>query len=163
MSRFPIPSHWRLRGSDGWDCRFPGNTHTHRNTMNYTLTLPEGYVRLPFPGLDEWTADLRANPDKQCSGALQKGNNFCCLGRLSLLQGRLQDGCDGKGGNKGMLSSDNPLMSVLGHDGRLPSSVALVAGYLQSCLSNCNDNGFSFPQIADILDTLYVNSGPLTK
>lgn len=130
--------------------------------MNFTIHLPDNYVPPPLPGRNEWIADLHANPDKQTTGklGLPKGPN-CCLGRLSLLQGRLtEEGDDADSSSYSQLSRSNPMFRHLKHIGYFPTGVA-VNGI--ASLAFCNDSGLTFSQIADIIETVWSDGGPLLK
>ena len=138
--------------------------------MNFTLHLPNGYQRQPLPGLDEWVDDLRANPDQQRRGILgypQGGN--CCLGRFSMLQGRLGDhGLDGNDdvGDGIVLSDNNPVAPYFGRCGVFPDGVWVeIENDLSQRynLGQCNDAGLTFPQIATIIESVWYNSGPILK
>lgn len=150
--------------------------------MTFTLHLPEGYTPPPLPGRNEWVADLRANPDKQGTGRLSKDGKDCCLGRLCRLQGRLvlerivfrkiedmEMWHDGPDGECGMLSIGNPMVEHIGHAGAFPVGVTVRlidaphdAGPVGG-LTRCNDSGLSFIQIADIIETVWADGGPLPK
>jgi hypothetical protein len=130
--------------------------------MNFTIHIPNNYTPPPLPGRNEWVADLRANPDKQGAGLLgePQGPN-CCLGRLSLLQGRLtRDGFDSDSGFWAGLSENNPAFVMLSALGDFPNGVAVNGLY---CLAFCNDTGLTFAQIADIIEALWSDGGPLLK
>jgi len=145
--------------------------------MNFTLHLPNNYARQPLPGLDEITSDLRANPDKQTHSVLgiPEGPN-CCLGRVCLLQGRLDAlGCDQAKSDRtpaksSMLSHSNPYAKVFGTAGDFPAGVRVelttddgYQGETALCLTECNDFGLTFPQIATIIESVWFNSGPILK
>ena len=135
--------------------------------MNFTLHLPNNYQRQPLPGRDEITADLRANPDKQTTRRLgwPAGPN-CCLGRISLLQGRLTvTGNDGPDNEREDCLWDNPLKDELGNIGVFPPYVIIETddGKNYNNLAHCNDAGLTFAQIATIIESVWYNSGPLLK
>ncbi len=144
--------------------------------MNFTLHLPNDYQRQPLPGLDEWCADLRANPDKQLTGrlGLPDGPN-CCLGRYCILQGRL-DGSgvdisdDGDSGTSDVFSERNPIVDFLKQSGDFPAGVYVEIETKtgngvtnDDCLAECNDHGLTFAQIATIIENVWYNSGPILK
>jgi hypothetical protein len=140
--------------------------------MNYKLILPENYQKVKLPGLSAWVADLRANGDKQGKGILKhpETGQYCCLGRLSELQGRLT--ClskrdehepyftDGDGYSSGLLAISNPLYDVFGITGAFPLGVSVrCEGRSVSSMADnlvfLNDLGCPFSQIAEFLEHLY--------
>ncbi len=135
-------------------------------SKNYTVHFPENYQKVKFPGLNTWLADLQANPDKQCKRVLGKpeGPN-CCLGRLSILQGRLDSrGYDDS--NNEVLSWSNPYSNINGFskNGHFPEGVSVmgICGRFFS-FANLNDMDFSFAEIADIAEQIYENDGNILK
>jgi hypothetical protein len=136
-----------------------------------TLHLPEGYVPPPLPMRDEWVADLRSGVHTQCRHKLHDGTGFCCLGRLSALQGRLTwtddaEWCDRSNDLDGSalgLSRSNPLFYFLKHAGSFPPGVRCTATFGVVCsslssplsLSLLNDNGVSFDDIATVIEHVW--------
>lgn len=132
--------------------------------MNYTLHLPENYVKPPLPGRDEWIAALRGGEYQQCQEMLCDGKGYCCLGVLSKMQGRLKkeilQWVDGD--CSGALDDDNPLHSYLqdfvgSGNGSFPKGVTIADEDNNSaeCLSEANDAGLTFIQIADIIEQVW--------
>lgn len=133
--------------------------------MNYTLHIPENYVKPPLPGRDEWLEALRSGQYAQGRLALCESDRYCCLGVLCRLQGRLTF-LDGKWREEGEeisgLPYENPVYKNLDALGRLPVGVFVrmfggnlggVAREVQ--LAACNDNGLTFDQIADIIEAVW--------
>lgn len=92
-----------------------------------------------------WTTALRSGEYKQIKGALHDGHGFCCLG---VAVDELMDGdwnwnsenySYGFDENTGLLSSD--VLTELG-----------LSDTAQVRLSNLNDDGFTFEEIADFIE-----------
>ena len=151
-----------------------------------SLEMPDGYQQVPLAGRDEWTAGLRSGKFKPGHArlcAITQGDTepkYCCLGVLSKLQGRLTDVttpiygdlngmCAGDDGDSvSVLAVDNPLRDILGntaqlgqHDVRINQTIITY----QTCVSlaELNDAGATFAEIADVIDAVYANDGPLHK
>ena len=98
-----------------------------------------------------WMADLRSGEHTQGVGLLCKGDAYCCLGRLCELAVEA-----------GVTKASIGGHGVVGYDGEesiLPESVRLWAGlstptaeYGAYSLSNDNDKGKTFAEIADIIE-----------
>lgn len=125
-----------------------------------------------------WTADLRANADIQGKGYLEYGDRFCCLGRICYLM-KDQLGLVKKVNPNGLCSYDGSdtilprkARDLLGIDmnGDLYTFKTGVISYVDNLynqkqipsqiirkrtLAALNDDGFTFPEIADILDKFY--------
>lgn len=132
---------------------------------NLTLHLPDGYVPPPLPMRDEWIADLRSGAHIQCPYRLHDGVGYCCLGRLSALQGRLTrmpdtawcdaDLGDGISVDEG-LSRSNPLFPALRCTGNFPPGVTCEApDETYRSLASLNDDDVSFADIATVIETLW--------
>lgn len=130
--------------------------------LPYTLVLPEGFVRVPLPGLSAWVTALRSGEYRQGRNPyLYYAGQYCCLGVLSHVQGRLDPAA--VVGNDGVqcsgLDDDNPCFRTLGHTGCLPKSVeVLFLGDSLGRLAQLNDLGMSFGQIADVLEAVFVEA-----
>lgn len=104
-----------------------------------------------------WVADLRANPDIQGTGYLCQNGKFCCLGRAIEVFNRFHP--------------DDPIIKTFLNDnnkkavvyddsmGILPPRVATWLGmksfngsYKDTSLTNDNDRGKTFLEIADIIE-----------
>lgn len=120
----------------------------------------------------QWIGDLLDNPNSQGRGALRPTDTtFCCLGRLchlhpennwtfSLIEGvyvwenentyipyKVKEWAE--------LSSDNPLISVPANDplfDRLNPLGESDGKYVTVSLISVNDNGFTFEEIAHLID-----------
>lgn len=130
--------------------------------LPYTLVLPEGFVKVPLPGQTAWVTALRSGEYVQGRDPyLCCRDRYCCLGVLSRVQGRLdpsvelpRDGCQFE-----MLDRDNPCYPILGFLGRLPKGVMVMfKGSPLWRLTQLNDQGMSFVQIADVLEAVYVEA-----
>lgn len=112
-----------------------------------------------------WTAWLRANPDKQGHGRLADEGKFCCLGVLCELA--VADQVIGEPWYDGRITHYGELLhsddSTLSSYSVLPRAVRDWAGLAASDprvhaytgkhpLSYLNDNGFTFLEIADLID-----------
>lgn len=134
-----------------------------RKHVEYKLVLPKGYKKQPLPGRNEWVAALRGGKYTQAKGKLcLRNGSKCCLGVVSHLQGRLKNYRDGD--NDSVLSGLNPLDGYLDQTGDFPHEVEVVVGD-DVCLSlaKCNDAGLTLAQIADIIERVWKNTGPLPK
>ncbi len=145
--------------------------------MDYELILPVGYLPKPLPGRDIWVAALRSGTYKQGSGMLTHKDCDCCLGVLCKLQGRpsapyasddhtgIEDSVSYDGDNT-CLGDANPLQPFLDDTGMLPSEVSVrmpdteeERGFsIYYTLTECNDNGLTFAQIADIIEAVWTNA-----
>lgn len=130
------------------------------------LIAPENYVRRPLPTKTKWVTALRSGDYSQCDEKLTDGESYCCLGLLSKIQGRLKNGRDGFPGHKFELSCDNPLREFLGTVGEFPITyINRELSYIYCkgrkfggrwyTLAAMNDNGYSFSEIADVIDFLW--------
>ena len=135
--------------------------------MEYKLNLPPDYIPRPLPGRDEWLTELRSEKYKQ--GKTRLCQNFagvpryCCLGVLCTLQKRpqVEEGYsllfDGWGG---VLANENPVHRQLNDSGEFPMLV-WVTVYKDGApaqlknLADCNDQGLTFSQIADIIEKIW--------
>src|SRR5688572_27204458 len=124
--------------------------------MSYNIEFPPNYVKPILPGRDEWTAALRSGKYPQSKNELKNEMGYCCLGVLSKIQGRLVysgELCTWLDKDTEMyLSRDNPA-AILGGNGDFPVGVMVRdnRGHLQCNLAHCNDSGFSFGEIAEII------------
>jgi hypothetical protein len=102
---------------------------------------------------DKWVADLRTNPP-QCKRFLYDGKGYCCLGRLCLILGA-----------KFKKDENNFFYPVLPNDEDMASPAIIskhlmaAAGMktnngtlLKTSLTELNDNGNTFFQIADVIE-----------
>lgn len=108
---------------------------------------------------DAWIADLRTNPP-QTNGVLFDGTGHCCLGRLCLILGATFPTREWD------RNSYYPVLAGEELDAHvvLPEKIMMLAGMQSDCghlkggdrdrqeLSNLNDHGFTFAQIADIIE-----------
>jgi hypothetical protein len=105
------------------------------------------------PIQQEWVDALRSGKYKQGRGALRRGNEFCCLGVLCEIAIKHGVIAPAKKENR-------VLFSYEGTTSVLPSTVQHFAGVKNEygnfgegdCLSNRNDHGATFPEIADLIE-----------
>lgn len=145
--------------------------------MDYEIEFPKRYIKPKLPMGKQWVEALRSGRYKQgvnklCGTVNPISNDgkpkdpefcYCCLGVLSKIQNRLveKDG-EYKDTINSMtvayLITDNPLYTSLGMDGQLPYGVTVAYGggrLFQKNLANLNDTGFSFEEIADIIEQIW--------
>lgn len=126
--------------------------------MNYQIIFPKDYVKPSLPGRDEWCADLREG-HSQTREYLQRNLDgefgYCCLGRLCVIQNRLRNGADVD--KTRSLDITNPLYPILNGLGNFPPGVVIKmeGGNYKYNLSECNDSGLEFPQIAEIIEAIW--------
>lgn len=88
----------------------------------------------------KWLAALRSGEFAQANGALRKGETFCCLGVLcSVIDPEKWEFDEFYDGKDLSLTSEN--LNRVG-----------LTRYAESALANMNDNGQSFPEIADYIE-----------
>lgn len=89
---------------------------------------------------DKWIADLRAHPELQGRGQLQKGNKFCCLGRLCVV----------------LEITFMPSKIWLPIEAQMAAGISApnvkIPDHPDLFLTNINDKGATFAQIADIIE-----------
>lgn len=155
--------------------------HKGRKQNNVTVEIPEDFQRVKFTGVNEWTKALRSGKFKQGVGKLcvlkskmnrPENAEYCCLGVLSKIQGRLQ--YDELADNFYDLDEEPQAGESLGSSNPLCDITAETMGDLQdsfdiSCsispeesasitcgsLADLNDEGVPFRTIADILDLVF--------
>ena len=106
-----------------------------------TFSVEDDYEKLPFPGRDKLLAALRSGKFKKGRYDLKNAalgeSEYCCLGVICELQGRLvpyvlnknmgQYSDANSTGNKGWLSKSNPLHPILKALGELPNGVVFMS------------------------------------
>lgn len=150
-------------------------THEIKSTKGgtFTIELPSNFKKVKLPMFNKWVDALEGGKYRQGTGLLcaaaNKQLNYCCLGVLSKVQGRLQKGnilyTDGVFGTTGVLDSSNPLSKILKSQGNFPKGVEVhkvmsTALGMQtrhaSTFVGCNDTLLlSFKDIAKIIKTIY--------
>jgi hypothetical protein len=129
----------------------------------------EPIVKQPISGMTEWVAALRSGKYEQCTAKLHSLVGFCCLGVKRDLEGCNWQEWDGK-----FMDTENCNQTWFYHgksgltdEGRFPFQVQLSyerssqtydgPPYWQRCeqLSELNDQGFTFSEIADIIELLF--------
>lgn len=125
--------------------------------MKYEIEYPENYVKPKMPA-KAWVEALRSGEYQQVKGCLCDGNAYCCLGVLSKIQGRLTDeGRDGEKGTQYILEPDNPLIQYIGSAGEFPLGVEVILSHKERIkgLAGLNDGGFTFSEIATIIEQIW--------
>lgn len=100
----------------------------------------------------KWVAALRSGEYQQCTGALTNGvGGYCCLGVLREIEPKRAIQGAEKAGEAGLLSNDS-WTRMGGH-----ACVSSVSGdpLIQTTLSDMNDCGTPFAEIADFIETNY--------
>jgi hypothetical protein len=96
---------------------------------------------------EKWVKALRSGAWKQARGRLCDGDAYCCLGILCKVAGltiSTEPGFDGVAGTETETSSwaqYGPVYSLIGD------------GHLAREFAEGNDNGMSFDQLADLIET----------
>lgn len=113
----------------------------------------------------KWVAALRSGEYGQCTGQLADGKgNYCCLGVLAHITNNLETDLngnictkDGLFGNLGYdLATEFGLEGYFREMGQLP--ITSLEGFTPEygdgniVLSELNDNGYTFSQIADLIE-----------
>ena len=100
----------------------------------------------------QWVAALRSEQYKQTTGALRKGDSFCCLGVLCNLHAIA---------HPKIARKEVDPREYLRHGGTLPNKVMRWAGmstqtgllfYRGDTLADLNDHGSPFDEIADVIE-----------
>jgi hypothetical protein len=142
--------------------------------MNYSLILPPDFKQVPLLHKNLWTDDLRSGNFRQGHNWLCRQENdgicaYCCLGVLAKLEKmhetprknnpkltRFDDNAAG-------LTERIPQYETMSEYGKLPTGVQVDFTSLEGNrvkaenLSELNDAGFSFIEIADIIDVCFTN------
>lgn len=108
--------------------------------------------------LNKWIAALRSEEYAQTIGALQRGDKFCCLGvacKLFIPKELLNSTPTGqlRGGIPGSSQKHAPkwLKEISADFG------TRYAGSFHSSLVTLNDNHYTFNEIADLLELVYIH------
>ena len=111
---------------------------------------------------ETWLKALRSGQYKQTISMLKKGNNFCCLGVLCDLYAeekgkKWQDWGDGSGkwemcGATEILPKEVSRWAGLGQENDDPIVTPNEEWEDRQSLSELNDGGFSFREIADMIE-----------
>lgn len=101
--------------------------------MNIPTIKPEWLAGITMTSEQKakWLAALRSGEYSQCKDKLQAGGSYCCLGVAAEL---------GIARAQGMFVLDEDFLGPASRDG------------IQETLSNMNDNGASFAEIADFIE-----------
>lgn len=131
----------------------------------YKIIKPRGYRKPKLPGGKDWVKALESGKYRRGAGALHEGRNYCCLGVLCKVQGRLEchdEGTFTDAGSShsqiGVLSKSNPCFEQLNGVGDLPKGVHVSIGddipFLS--LAELNDsNRVGFKTIAKIIRSIW--------
>lgn len=135
---------------------------------NIYLLLPKDYKPVYLPGRNKWLEALRSGKYRRTTGTLCETKNkqlcYCCLGVLSKTQNRLKKMVLNTksevvgpytlwvddNNRSTMLSTSNPVFSVLYDSGKFPNNVKVV-------LERENDSDVTFESLAKVND--YTNLG----
>lgn len=101
-----------------------------------------------------WIADLRNPENKQTIGRLQDDTGHCCLGRLAIILGecptiKIESGCQNYYFDDllGSLSS-----RIQEKAGMKTDNGEFEASHGDICLTELNDQGKTFAEIADVIE-----------
>jgi len=120
------------------------------------IDFPENYAKPILIGKKEFTLALRSGVYPQFQGKLCSTQGYCCLGVWSKINGRMikEDGrwCDGVKNKYLYLQDDSPL----GSNGQFPEGYYIRRERRTfTDLAALNDAGFTFAEIADIIDQVW--------
>lgn len=106
--------------------------------------------KLPLELKAKWLEALRSGQHKQAKCELFNDNGYCCLGVLSLVQGRLvhvdNRAYDGNAnGSALVLDPTNPVAFVDQHS-------VLDTDIAKRGLATLNDHGATFAELADVIE-----------
>lgn len=126
--------------------------------MEYTLNKPDFYTKPTLPDRDKWLAALRSGKYPQGYNLLNFKGKYCCLGVLQEIQNIPTFPTET------ILSAKSPSFKALYLAGHFPSGVFVFIqcskythdGKIYG-LANCNDEGLTFNQIADIIEEIWEN------
>ncbi len=138
----------------------PWSDYTSHHLGSYIVRIPKGFKRVPLPIYRKWLNALESGKFKKGQGVLCDGDNYCCLGVLSKIQGRLlkyrgylRDGAEEAG-----LSANNPLYHILNNYGNLPAGVKITnrkhGGFIGS-LAGLNDETKDFSKVIAVIKLLF--------
>jgi hypothetical protein len=108
---------------------------------------------------DIWLQALRSGDYKQGSGALKKGDSFCCLGVLCDLHSKITG--MGQFNNFEYVTENHTSTQFLNKDVKEWSGMKSECGHLYSigfdtpALATLNDAGIAFEQIADHIENYW--------
>lgn len=130
--------------------------------MSYSITFPDNYVKPVLPMKKEWLEALKSGKYSQGKDVLCQNGNYCCLGVLSQIQGRLGEpssyGYRSDGGSALYLDDENPIVKLYPkfRRGGFPDGVLVNHNLGASvALSGLNDLGVPFTEIAEIIDQIW--------
>jgi hypothetical protein len=99
----------------------------------------------------KWIKALRSGKYKQAKKCLRKDNAYCCLGVLTKLLNPKHEDLKGDLRSKG-LELPEDVMEITGvTSGKGKCDFTIVSTW-QPDLARYNDNGYSFKEIADIIE-----------
>ena len=106
--------------------------------------------KLPLELKAKWLEALRSGQHKQAKCELFNDNGYCCLGVLSLVQGRLVH-IDSRARDGG------PTCTALGLDPTNPMAFVddhrvVQIGDTMTSLAELNDHGATFAELADVIE-----------
>jgi|688.fasta_scaffold1797841_1 hypothetical protein len=135
--------------------------------MNYHIVTSQNFKKVPLPGLNAWLDALRSGNYTQTKDYLATANNgqwsYCCLGvlcdveeRPSTLTMENSHLCFDR--HVAGLTHHIRQFPVLGESGQLPDGCYVFCDKTTrqlKLLTELNDLGFSFSEIADIIEELF--------
>jgi hypothetical protein len=135
--------------------------------MYYELLKPEGFQKVPLPGLTTWLDALRSGNYTQAKDYLATANNgkwsYCCLGVLCEVEERprtltMENSHLCFDRHFAGLTHHIRQFPVLGEAGQLPDGCYVTCDKTKTqikLLTQLNDLGFTFSKIADIIEELF--------
>jgi hypothetical protein len=105
-----------------------------------------------------WADDLRDPAHKQAKGALFDGEGYCCLGRFCVVLGEqfVRDASTQKYFVEGTNNCEVLPDRVIDKAGMATGDGQFVPSYSRiDSLADVNDEGLTFPQIADLIDCFW--------
>jgi hypothetical protein len=140
------------------------------------IELDDDYQAPPLPYFNKWITALRSGEYTQGKGMLCRNGEYCCLGVLSKVQGRLfehkiversnEPGTIFSDGEKSLrtyyeLNEDNPCVDALDATGVFPIGCTVLLDFggpnltPVASLTVLNDNGVSFEDIAKVIEAVW--------
>lgn len=147
--------------------RLFGNKSRHMNIQlsnGWLLQVPKGYEKKPLAILNEWVAALRSGKYKQGNRYLRSHNDtYCCLGVLldiERVQWETAEGYDayyamnGKAESRFLYFGDSGVST----EGDISPCAVYDGTTIRDHLTNINDTGLPFHDIATVLEHVYVQA-----
>ena len=135
----------------------------HHLERSLWIEIPDDYKKIPLSWFEEWTEALDSGKYSQNFDFLEGPNGLCCLGVLSLIQGRLINHRDNT--ELRILDSDNPCFDRLDHTGHIPNNITIrneINGHSYRTLSALNDDRVPFSTISQVIKHIWKSYAPKT-